>query len=328
MFKFNELMWLSVMFMFVLIQLVSGSLPGEVAPQAVSASKYVPLYNQINEYLEKNVKETYVDYNIQAAKAWLANLKSSDQPEQPLVDALELLTSLTELKQDTVRCSWKSYRILSQNYLATGTRGLHLKLTNRRVDDIVYYYCHTHAKQCKYTYGQNYETLYDKMDKRLVGYVKSFLNPIMFSSSYPIDEQSEKETIYRQFVLEPVNIGGVPEAKITYDTLLKLAEYDSKGNFLVESNPISKELRRASVRELFDKYLIKPCIYYVKQLDQEIFIPTAFDNLFQSRKAVSEYPKENFYQAWARVRFCKALIDKDQGSLFSNMMDVIERKTH
>lgn len=304
-----------------LLQIAAALSAGEEAIQTALPSKYIELYDKINDYLESYVEQSYVEYNMEAAANWLATLKASN-PQEPLVAALELLTSLKKLKQDT-KCSSESYSILRDNYLATGNRKLYYKLTNiKRTEHMVYYYCFQHAKQCKYTYVQNYDIKFKSLNKRLAQYVEFFANSIMYSDKYPTDEYSDTIQIYKQFLMKPVSINGSTEAKLTFETLRKLAENDSKRDSLYESHPSSKESRISQVRELYDKYIVKPCDYYTKQLGPDIFIPIGFDDLFQAKKADLDFSRIDFYHSWARYRLCEALNKRDEVPLFSEMIKV------
>lgn len=309
------------------LQIAAALSAGEEAIQAATPSKYIELYDKINDYLESNVEQSYVEYNMEAAADWLTTLKASD-PHEPLVAALELLTSLRKLKQD-IKCSGESYSILRDNFLATGNRKLFYKLTNiKRIEHMVYYYCFQHAKQCKYEYVRNYDIKYKSMNKRFVEYVESFVNSIMYSDEYPLDEYSDTIQIYKQFLIKPVSLNGSTEAELTLDTLKRLAENDSKRDSLDGSNPISKESRISQVRALYEKYIVKPCDYYTKQLGPDIFIPVAFDDLFQAKKVDPNFPRIDFYHSWARFRFCEALKERDDALLFSEMLKVAELTTN
>lgn len=325
--KLNTMIWLWLLASFCLLQSASALSAGENAIKDATPSQYTELYDQINDYLESNVEQTYVDYNMRAAIDWLASLKAPDS-NKSLVDALELLTSLTKLKNNT-KCDRDDYSILMQNYLAAGNRKLHHKLTNtKRIENMIYFYGFQHAKQCRLNYVQNHEIKYNNMDKRLVRYVETFLNPIMYSERYPIDADSDWDQVYKYFLATEVSMRGPLEAEILFKTLEKITENDSKRDHLIGLLPNMESSRRDKIREMYDKYLIKPCEYYIKQLGPDIFDPITFDDLFKDRKAQVDNIKPEFYHSWARFRFCEALVEHDQESLFSDIIKLAEGKSN
>lgn len=287
-------------------------------------------FKELNYYLFDNVKgddSGKIEPNMKAAFELLNAQKKSYFPNKSLVECLTLFTSLSQIQSHNI-CNRISYNILLKNDQATG-RLLETRLVApRRIDNVFQQYCTEHANNCLTVYPQTFKYRYKKMNYILLQRVETFINEIMYSTSYDVYKRCDKQTIYDNFIAKPVSIGGPVDAGIAY-AAIKILAWDDPDRKYLQRYSDEREgklvLKEAKVRDLFKKYITEPCQYYVRELGPDVFGPATFDNqLDPIKRSNLDYAELHYFRSWARFKFCNALISRDQEYLVREVVKVAQ----
>lgn len=292
-----------------------------------SANNCQKIYKEINYYLFDHVKSSDAEANMKAAFELLTTQKRAFFQNKSLVECLNLFTSLSQIQPHNI-CNRNSYNVLVKNELATG-RLLETRLiAPRRIDNVFQQYCVEHATNCLNIYPITFKFRYKKMNYILLQRVETFINEIMYSTSYDVYKRCDKQTIYDNFIAKPVSIGGPVDAGIAYEAI-KILAWDDPDRKYLQRYQDEREgkliLSEAKIRDLFRKYLAEPCQYYVRELGPDVFGPATFDNQFELSKSRDlEYAELHYFRSWARYMFCSALINRDQEYLLRELIKVAQ----
>lgn len=283
------------------------------------------IYKDINYYLVHRVKSSDTGANMRAALDLLAEQKRSIFQNKSFVECLELFISLSQIQKHNI-CNRNSYNVLVKNDLASG-RLLATRLTApRRIDNIFLDYCKEHATKCLNIYPLTFKFRYKKMNYILLQRVETFINEIMYSTSYDVYKRCDRQTIYDNFIAKPVSIGGPVDAVIAHEAIKILAWDDPDRKYLQKYSDEREGkliLGESKIRDLFRMYLSEPCQYYVRELGPDVFGPATFDNQFEPAKSRDlDYADLHYFRSWARYMFCNALITRDQDYLVRELIKV------
>lgn len=286
---------------------------------------------KINEYLTQNIETDDVEENLQKVNDLLeAEKKRKSFLNVGFIRALERFVKLSEIKGAN-KCSMNSYSILFENNEALNDR-VH-KPDNvstkslTRVESIIYNKSLYHAIECQKTYPREYVKLMSEMDKNRIKKLHLFQDNLF--SKFLFNEGKLQDDTPKSEVLEVMNqvnsLKSKKIARIAYDAIEELAHNDPDRKYLklvFENNNVL--LRTDKVKELFLKYLIEPCEYFIRELDK-IFVPYNYDKLMLKPEQTYQPKCEQdfmFFISLSRHKLCKLLVEDDQSILLENVIAV------
>lgn len=298
---------------------------------------YQNSYKHINNYLVDNVETDDVFANLKAASLFYdkERVNSWNIFNKHLVGALEQFTALNRILNGE-KCNKNSYAILLKNDRAT--RGKTHKVRSKldrlvKIERIIYKIALDHSIECQTVYPKSFEQRYAQMDKEKIEKVGTFTSDIMnqlMKEKKNFFRQTKKFETFEQ--LQHVkSISGKKEAQIAYDALKLFARQDSDAKYLrkvFDDKQGKMRLNRDKVGELFKKYLVEPCAYYVRELGPNIFIPASYDVAILDKEDRYEQVDENssFFMGWIKYKFCNLLIGRDQKSLLSLVIKIASKE--
>lgn len=303
---------------------------------------YQRTYLGINQELIKRVPtNTNAAANMKAALEWLDEETKNGTPvlRKSLVEALRQFNALERLKGDE-KCTKNAYAILVKNDRATNGRahGHFEKLgALRRIENVVYQYSVEHAISCYHVYPQLFETKRAQMDQVQLQRVEKFLEDLinkslrLSRSFFFFPSIKNVVTPSYQLIREITSISGKASGFVAYDMLKRFAKNDKDRIYLarvVDEQTTKVIINREKVAQLFKKYLVEPCEYYMSELGPEVFIPARYNAIMlakEDRYNPDEYPE--FVDGTVYFRLCKHLITHDQDSLLNDVITVIDEQS-
>lgn len=301
---------------------------------------YQNSYRHINNYLVDKVDEKEdVVANLKAATEWYEKerLNSWNIFNKHLVGALEQFTALNRILEGE-KCTRNSYAILLKNDRATSgkTHKARSKLGPfYRVERVIYQVAMDHAIVCKNKYPQLFEQKYAQLDKESIERVEALSNDIinqLMNEKKSFFRETKKFETFEQ--LQHVKtINGKKEAQIAYDALKLFARQDSDVRYLkkvLDEKEAVMRVNRDKFVNLFKKYLVEPCAYYVRELGPDIFIPASYDIIMFDKEDRYEQndDRSKFFLGWIRYKLCGLLIGKDQKGLIKSMIKIASKENY
>lgn len=294
---------------------------------------YQNSYKHINNYLVDNVETDDVAANLRAASEFYEKVRVNSWNifNKHLVGALEQFTALNRILSGE-KCNKNSYAILLKNDRAT--RGKTHKVRSKldrlvKIERIIHKIALDHSIECQTVYPKLFEQKYEKMDKEKIEKVGAFTSDIMnqlMKEKKNFFRQTKKFETFEQLQYVK-SIRGKKEAQIAYDALKLFSRQDNDAKYLkkvFDDKQGKMRLNQDKVGELFEKYLVEPCAYYVRELGPDIFIPASYDVAILDKEDRYEQVDENssFFTGWIRYKFCNLLIGRDRKSLLSSVIKI------
>lgn len=280
--------------------------------------------NKLNEFLVNNVNSEDPDENLKAVKEAF----DKEYEESKVSGAFKTMDDFKQfhftrgkklfLALGTVlgnsRCTEYSSHILDQ--LDRATKHQVRKQTQpgenlRRVEKILKHYIELHKNICQKVYSGKVRAKLETMqNKEAIERVNIATNLAINELTEDSRSASRAQKLYNAISRNKLASQVKPEHVIL--AMNTLARGDPEEKFLRPAN--FKLIGKAGVRqnkykELFSKYLIKPCTYYTRQLEREVFEPANFD-----LKTGIDFDEdlEQFYEVWLRHKLCKSLLDNNE----------------
>lgn len=288
-------------------QIQAGATPNDGSGNIFGASDrdFSTSYKRISSYLTEHVRTDEIESNMKAAIAWLSeNLKKDLPDNERLNDALKLFISLKETLNGK-KCDQSGYKILFANLLATEQRGRR-KRSEYRTDRIVYQFCLDHARNCNSKYPMNFNEIYSKMDPTMRQRVEFFLNDENLQDF--LRGAKDRSEYYRSLLMNQDRIEGKNGAFMAYKTIKALSINDKDREYLTANPQTNDSARKGKIKELFERYVLKPCEYFVDKLGPDIYEPSRFDAMFSHLVREVNW---RYYNSWARFRICTYVIDNE-----------------
>lgn len=272
-------------------------------------------FKKISDYLTEHVDTDDIEPNLKAAREWLTkDLEDKPDVDERLVDALKLFISLEDTSNGE-KCDRSGHDILFNNLLATEQCGRG-RQTEYRTDRIVYKFLHDHAKRCLNKYPVSFESIYSKMDRAKRSQVEFFLNDWNLKEFLGVS--LNRHLFYLSLVRNRDRIQGKKAARMAYDVIYALSTNDKDREYLTQKGV---EGRKEKIGDLFKKYIIEPCKYFVDELGPDVYVPVRFDAMFYHRVNEENF---RFYDSWARFRICSYVIDNESSFKYQLVNDSAE----
>lgn len=225
---------------------------GALVVLALASRRAEAAYDEINQYMVKNVKSKEWGENMEAAIDWLKELevKKSWFKQGPISD-LKLFTSLKQVA-DYPKCDDSDYQIMKANEKMVD---LHLLYDEqriyRRIDLVMIQIFQEHAKICRTRYGEIYRTKSKQSDPLVIERVENLAKARL---------QNGRNKYQAALLVSAANDPMGEYAKMVPDEIT--------GKRVVDKDKI---------KQLVSTYIVKPCREFVSTMGRDIFIPAHFD---------------------------------------------------
>lgn len=275
----------------------------------LSGQSYKLTYVRINRYLLNHVdEEADARENLSRAIDWMrSNPGKGTLFSKSLMEALKQFTALIEIGADEQRkCNWQSYNILLTNSQASAS-------SMKRIDKIVRHFSLEHAKECSKVYPAKYKQTIQQMDTLQVERVESFTDDVINSKLG--GREITSRDFYDQLIATTCSSTTESDAHVALIAIRNLASEDSEVKYLKQVLDDKRQtmiIREDKIGKLFENYLLEPCLYYVRSLGPQIFLPASFDATSLPQVVNSN---GGFYRAWTRFKICKCLVEKRDSSV-------------
>jgi len=291
---------------------------------------YENAYKTIDDYLTKNVASQEVEANMAKAKEWLELERAKGSSfKKGLVEALEQFTSLTRITE-TNRCNMNSHIILLKNDLATEHRAREAETIERRVDSIVRHFIMKHAIGCVPYHLKALKALYWQLDTKMLHRVDRFVSSIIESRIGNMGKElrGARGVDFVKFGFSIDWLGRWSDVEATYKVIRELATEEADRTVRFLSNQMDSKTKQVvpvnkdKIKLLFERYVIKPCEYYIREL-AELLGHAEYDLLaYQDGPEASElFPKI------LSNRMCHLLIDQGAFSISRNLIRLASSRT-
>lgn len=276
-------------------------------------------YKTINDYLIENLKSDEAESNMRFATEWLEkNLTKSGSSDRQLVEAVGNLTELGRIANGGI-CNKASHKILEVN--DNGTEGRTRKFSYkggvfRRMDKLVRHHVKKYTDRCRSTYSANLKKKYAQLERPTVERVENLTGSFIEKKVKRDSREALVMAMYNYFAREPhigINDGPFLREKIGW-----YAREDPDRIYLnstADERLGVKFVNRTKVSELYKKYLVKPCEYYVAEL-KDIFELADFENKLYHDIDSNDY---DYYLIWSRYEICKSVVNDSYPLTLLNM---------
>lgn len=283
-------------------------------------------YQSLNNLLVDETKTLDLETNFDIVRRAL--IEDVKQNNKKAANAKKLFLALSTLKD--IKCNSLSNIILRSNFNAGRFKKdvLVIRKGKRRVDKIYVQVLEQHSKDCQGIYKRKVAEKVASMDKKLVDYVEVFSEkPIEYYTSDEFAPKKDSNYLTRLhniiFGWQAVNFSAKPSDVYYTLKVVTQKENDPDGEYL---NKIDDEregtykIDEKGFRVLYERYVTKPCSYYVNQM-KDIFEVAKFEML--SFPIVIE-DGEDFYKAWAGFELCQE--DGDNNRLIRKTVNYIDEQ--
>lgn len=268
-------------------------------------------YQKLNEILVNRTKSQDPQVNFEIALEEL--IKDAKAKNKRAADAKKLFLALGTLKD--VKCNSLSNIILRSNYNAGGFKRdlISTKKGKRRVDKIYIKVLEQHSKDCQGVYKSRVAGKLAGMDRKLVEYVTIFAEKpterYLSDEFAPSPHSSLLERLHNIiFGWRAVNFSAKPQD--VYNALKVASKGDLDAEYLSKIDDErggSYEIDKEGFKILYERYITKPCEYYVEHM-KDVFEVAKFEMI--SFPIVVE-GAEDMYKAWAEFELCQD-VDHDR----------------
>lgn len=275
---------------------------------AETTSAYGPHYLLMNSELVEATKSTDPKENFALIKEITAEgarwFDSSFRSE-----AVNLFTSLpSSLKHS---CTYKSYQLLTMNYLATRGRS-HEDDGLRRVESIVRQYAKAHAVICRPKYAESFKKLKETIGEKVFEHVNELFKDLPESDlvKFANKEYPTEVDVLTSGLVE-LNIN-VPNVVKILEALERLVEDEAEKKLLyAATNELDGGYKVADEfnKSIYEKHVKEPCHKYLAK-SKSLFAPARFDALIEdeAQKDLLHPSDQSFRQAWVNHRLCQYMI--------------------
>lgn len=307
-----------------------------------SGKYYHTYYQRINNYLVDKLGENDdAKDNMVEALRWVDVLEKTRFKDPNLLRALKQLTALTKIGGENM-CTRNAYGILRKNDLATQGRA-HKRQTKlgalRRVDKIVYHYSIQHAIDCYRHYPRKFAQKRAQLDQVQMSYVEPLFDHVFQTVLRPASVMGFFANPNFKNNIDPTelvrDITSLDRDDVAEATLMKLRFYarndpDSKYLEHVNDDRSGKYIiNETKVKELYEKYIVKPCEHYIEQLGFDVFIPMRFDLMMlepEDRYQLKDDQTIEFYVGYAKFRACNLLVYQDKKALARRIVRAVHKQ--
>lgn len=330
----------------LLVAVGATAAPTEAPVEEPSIEEHISSrnYEQINRYLVDKVVGQDVESNLAAAVEFMtSDPKRGSLLNGSLKAALKQFTALKAIRGGPDKCSVSSYDILIRNDRTTAgkTHSKRVALDKlNRVERIIFDVSKQHAIDCQQVYTVEFKKRYAELDRELVRPVEEYIRSVHDVCLEPKDRQNEasrraaSRELARQRSVKPTV--GFASAKVLYKVIETLAGRDKDSGFteivqVAESD--KKEVNKDRLRQLFNRYLIEPCQYYVEKLGPGLFIPAEYDGEmvdYESFYTQDTAEVTDFLLGLDGYHLCHFLVDENdwvQDDVFRNLVKVAKRSS-
>lgn len=251
-------------------------------------------YKKLDKHLSEIVQdEKSIDEIMEETKRWFdEELAASD--DKSLKEAVEGFLALTKLEQETSCSDSKtSYDILFKNLLGTGSRSLNVEtsfIIPRRIDYAVNHYGLMHARKCHDYYPKELFRRYQEMDQFSARSVATWIGSLRANQ-----------------LTERTSISGTKYANFTLDILIRLIKDGNAQSRMRKTK--DRLLSKKQFDEIFNQYLVQPCIDYMHETNHDSLIDAAVLD-YEFSAPIYHY-KCNFSLFANFYNICKRFVEHD-----------------
>lgn len=269
---------------------------------------------KINEYLVKNCNTVDFKSNLKTAQQYLDFLSvKSSMFDHRLVNDLKTFTALKRIENGETQCNLESRKILTANNKLAGDL---IKVVKRkgaypltRYNSLVWSAIQKHAATCSPTYNAKYRQMIETLDKDMVNKVDALT--------------VNTQLAYRNWKKSSTEEPHSSDAKRAHESLIfmvkKFNDKDKKYATLVNDEPNGKKvLNKEKYIELFERFIMKPCEYFVKKLGPDVFEPSLFD------AQVNNSMPDPLH----KYQICKSVIGTYSKSFLKEVISFAEKSNH
>jgi len=282
-------------------------------------SRTVDYYKEIDKHLTENVHSDDFESNMMEAHRLLAI--NNDQRQTKFVEALKQFKALEDIVSD---CGPNSYKILLKNDEATKGRNHRLNAEPKsRIDRILNTFLKLHAQYCRRIYPLMFETRYKQLDKEKVNMVETFLSQEMNLFPFGLgSSRSREEHIQDMLSVPAIRSPAYAKAALKAIKILKTATPNPSLTWSFEQDLADNIVTKENVESLFAEYIIGPCQYYTRELD-DVIVPASYEFSMLDEKDRYEVDSMEFYFGWAIHRQCNLLLNNDQKFLLKELKRLV-----
>lgn len=266
---------------------------------------YKAEFDSINKYLLENAANNNSKDNMNQVIDWFERNLTKTQPQnQRLVEAVGNLIELSKLGTGD-RCNKASSHVLALNDNGTEHRTRMIwskQFVFRRIDELVSDYVRKYTDSCQPFHVRSAKAKYSQLDKATTEQVESLTDSFITRELKVTDKKKLTNEMYFMYVREPRI--GIWNGQYLLEVLKSLAKNDPDRIYL--NNTVDNRLGiiKPKVVELHKKYLVKPCDYYVSELE-EIFDLADFDSRLHHNVDENDH---DYYSIWARYHLCRSVV--------------------
>lgn len=264
--------------------------------------------NTNSEDPEINMSIVEDSYKVESARA------------TPLAEAEELFLSLRQLGSGEL-CNMYGFNIMVQNHYAIDASADIKELVttpSKRIEKVFVAYLKQHNAACRKKYPKMLEEIVESMDKRklelVVAVADRYIDAIAINFINRFGEQFSTEAEETFLVAKRKYI---PQAGYLHDMLQTLAKSDSEARCLdPETSHDQVSVNNRHVENMFKKYLLKPCQYFVSKVGVDIYFPARYWIDLHQVDDNQLY----WYLNWARFKFC-VYLEAGSGDILKKLQE-------
>lgn len=281
-------------------------------------------YGRINKFLKSKVDSDEVGPNLAAAVGFLKSVKDKHMsfvPGLPVSD-LEDFTALQQVIDDN-KCDGSVDDILSANEGTIraehvfNSDGRDYRAATRRVDRVVMTIVNDYTKKCEKVRLNEYLTRKEKLAGQVAEQVDTIAKAVMEAERGTIAESDyyQSENLFDKFV-RYYRVWLSPNYNVFRSALMTNAKDDPDVQVLRRKaeEVTSDEAARDKIKKLVEKYLVAPCLGYVRELGPGLFIPArhsvrVFETIYDRKSYMNEV---EYYLGWSKFTICEQVVgDKE-----------------
>lgn len=255
--------------------------------------------------------------NIKAAKEILKEATSAAKRSPSVSEQVfrKALKTFIALERTDGQCTWRSYVILAENYVATES---HIRRAMARVHSVVEHYLRRHAQKCRPHYRDEFGRLLESFDQEDLRRVQLCLSKPSRISDVSIIARGH-------FELSDEILGSMAERVVF------LMKENSEWRKIITSsqpsedhpvNASSSSTASVPMQSMFEKYLMGPCERYRKHF-RSALVPVRFELAVEDDEQWDFLNKDEILTAGLKnYIICKSLLTN--GGAKSQYMTVMQ----
>lgn len=281
-------------------------------------------YKTINNYLIDSLRVDDPEINMQFANEWFEqNLTKTIGSDRKLVEAVGNLTELGKIGNGSM-CNKTSLKILEVNDNGTEgrTRMLYCKqYVFRRIDKLVSYHMKKYTNSCQTYHSTSLKKKYGHLNRLTVERVENLTDSFIKKELQIFDGKDLTDAMYKRYIQEPRI--GMWDGSFLRRRIISLAKDDPDRvylNSIIDEREGTKNVNMPKVIELYRKYLVKPCEYFVYEL-KDIFDLADFDNRLWHNVDLNDH---DYYLIWSRYHLCESVVTNSSSYLHTLLFMAIK----